>query len=67
MNEAGVAMRVPPCTKGGCRFSVVHHQVQSPCSRFLQSRVEKIPEASTGLSGKEHYQRFVMFDVARSG
>lgn len=53
MNEAGLAKRVLPCTRRGCGLSVVHHQ--SSCSRFLQSRVEKSPEASAGVGGKERY------------
>lgn len=66
MNEAGLAMRVPPwTTRGGCGFSVMC-QVQSPCSNFLWSRVERMSDATNGLSGKEHYQRCVMFDRARN-
>ena len=65
MDEAGLAVRVPPCPTqgrgGDCGFSVMF-EVQSSRSSFLRSRVEKVSEAGSWLRGKEHYQRFVMFD-----
>lgn len=50
-----------PVLHGGCGYSVMC-EVQSSRSSFLRSRVEKVSEAGSRLRGKEHYQRFVMFD-----
>lgn len=66
MNEAGLAMRVPPCAKRGCGFSVVHHQIQLSCSRFLPSRVERFLRLASGSVGKSVTNNYDVCDVARS-
>lgn len=51
MNETGLAKRVLPCTKRGCRLSVVHisHPVAGSCSLELR-RVLRLALGSEGKS-----------------